>query len=161
GALAQNPSGRPSTSLRTNGYVGSRHSVREPRQRTFRGNFLAFAGGAALQLDHAFLQPLGADDQLPGESDHIHGRELGAAALIAIVVERLDAGLLKLAVESVRSLRAGRIIGAHVDEADLVGRNALRPDDAVVVVACLDDCAHQPRNADAVAAHLRMDLAAV
>ena len=64
---------------------------------------LALAGRAALQLDDALLQPLRADDQLPGQADHVHGRELGAAALVAVVVERLDAGRLELRVESIGS----------------------------------------------------------
>ena len=43
-----------------------------------------------------FSSPCGPTIELPGQADQVHRRELGAAALVAVVVERLDAGLLSL-----------------------------------------------------------------
>src|SRR5205085_12099401 len=80
------------------------------------------------------------------------GRELGAAALVAVVVERFDAGLGQAPVNLVGRARAIAVVGAHVDQADLERGHALRPDDAIVVMARLDDRADQTGDADAITA---------
>src|SRR5438309_4323366 len=152
----------PSTLLGTNG-LGAlpRRSSRQPLQRGLHTELLAFAGGAAFELDHAAVEALWAEDELPREADQVHGRELGAAALVPLVVEGVDAGGLELRVEVVGRAGATGVVGAHVDEADLERRDGFGPDDARRVVARLDEGADEPGDADAVAAHLRMDLAAV
>ena len=53
-------------------------------------------------------------------------------------------------------MRTG-IVAAHRHQPDLIWRHRVGPDDPVVVMAGLDDRAHQPRHADAVAAHVRSD----
>ena len=53
---------------------------------------LALAGRAALELDLAGRRAARPDDDLPGQADQVHGGELGAGALVAVVVEHVDAG---------------------------------------------------------------------
>ena len=60
------------------------------RERLVERQTLALAG-AALQLDLAVGQALRADDDLPGQADQIHGGELRARPLVAVVVEHVDA----------------------------------------------------------------------
>ena len=63
---------------------------------------------AVLELDRARREPARADDQLPGQADQVHRRELGPAALVAVVVERLDAGRGEPGVELVGGVDARR-----------------------------------------------------
>src|SRR3954447_21530282 len=128
----------------------------QPRKSAFDRQLLALAGGPALQFHHPLFEPARAEDQLPGQADQVHGRELGAAALVAVVVERLDSGLAQTAVNLVGGARASAVVRAHVDQADPKRRYRLGPDDAGLVVARLDDRAGEPRDADSIASHLRM-----
>ncbi len=49
----------------------------------------------ALDLDLALREPAWPDDDLPGQADEVGGGELGARALVAIVVEHAEAGGLQ------------------------------------------------------------------
>ena len=118
-----------------------------------------FPGRALLELDRAGGDPARTDDQLPRQSDQVHRGELRAAALVAVVVERLDSGADEMAVERLRGLAARLVVGAHGDEADAPRGDRLRPDDARFVMARLDDRGDEPRHSDAVASHQRGDLA--
>ena len=59
------------------------------------GEQLPLARAAVLQLDPALGEALGPDQHLiwSGSADQVHGRELGARPLVAVVVEDIDAGL--------------------------------------------------------------------
>ena len=52
-------------------------------------SFLAFAlaGGAPFDLHLSALEPLGADDHLPGQPDQVHGRKFRPCALVQIIVK--------------------------------------------------------------------------
>src|SRR5215813_3163369 len=68
-------------------------------QRRVDREFLPLARGTALQLDLPGGDAARADDQLPRQPDEVHLGELGAGALVAIVVEDLDAGAAQLPID--------------------------------------------------------------
>ena len=91
------------------------HRVAPSRARAaFGGKLLALAGAALLQLDHARCEPARADDDLPGQADQVHRRELGAGRFLAVVVERVDAGRAERAIERIRG-RAAFGVGRRAD----------------------------------------------
>src|SRR5690606_27795170 len=98
----------------------------------------------------AFGNAARADDHLPGNADKVSGGEFCARALIGVVVEHLAARFLIAR----QQLLAGRIAAGvprlHIDQHDVEGCDRLRPDDAVVVVAGLDDRRYEPGRTDAV-----------
>src|SRR5690606_27460673 len=53
------------------------------------------------------------------------------------------------------------VVGAQVDDHHVEGGHGVRPDDAALVVAGLDDGAQQARDADAVGAHVDRRVLAV
>src|SRR4051794_34647459 len=70
-----------------------------------RTEILARAVAAPLDLEFAFGKALGADQNLPGNTDQVGGGEFCAGALIGVVIEDVDALRLELAVKRL----AGRI----------------------------------------------------
>ena len=83
--------------------------------------------------------PFGPDDDLPGQADQVHRGELGAGALVEVIVEHRNSGFRKALVQRLAGRIDRRVAGLEVDQADLEGRHAVRPDDAGIVVARLDD----------------------
>jgi len=73
-------------------------AVGQAGERAVRGQLLPRAIGAAFQLDDTRLDTARPDDELPGQPDEVHGRELGAGALVAVVVQNLDARVAQLGV---------------------------------------------------------------
>ena len=108
-------------------------------------------------------QSLGADDQLPGNADQVHRGELGARAVFGIVVQHVAAGLLQCGVGFASQGKCidGGIAGAQAEDRHVERRHAVGPDHAGVVVRGLDDGAQQTRYADAVGAHMDIDVLAV
>src|SRR5690606_3340156 len=123
------------------------------------GDFLA--GGAALQLDDAVGEALGADGQLPWHADQVGGGELAAGTLVGVVVEHVLAGGLESGDGVLAGGGDGGVVGAQVDDHDVEGGDGVGPDDAALVVAGLDDGAEQARHADAVGAHVHRGVLAV
>ena len=126
-----------------------------------RGDALALAAGPALQLDLALGEAAGADDDLPGQADEVGRGELGARALVAVVVEHAEAGRLQGGLDLAAGGVGGGIAGLEVDQRHVEGRHRVRPDDAGLVVARLDDRRHEAARADAVGAHMDRALDAV
>jgi hypothetical protein len=112
------------------------------------------AGAAQLDLGHAVLQPARADDDLARQADQVHGGKLRARALVAVVVEHLDALGLERPVDGVAGPVGLGIARLQIDQPDAERRHRLGPDDAGLVMARLDDGAGQPRHADAVGPRL-------
>src|SRR5208282_1926514 len=129
--------------------------ARETREGALEGELLALPAPARLELDDSRLEPARTDDELPGQPDQVHLRELGPCAFVAIVVEHLDLRRRELAVDLVAGAHASGIARAQIDEPDLEGRHRLGPDDAILVMARLDDGADKAGDADAVGAHVR------
>ena len=77
-------------------------AARQPRRHVGERQHLPLARRAALQLDLALGEAARADDDLPGQADQVGGGELGARALVAVVVEHVAAG----GVERARRARA-------------------------------------------------------
>ena len=113
------------------------HLAGDAVERRGAVELLALAGGAALQLDLAGLDAARADDDLPGQADQVGLGELGARALVAVVVEHLDPGAAQLGIELVAAPRAGLVAGAQV-----------LPDTTIVVTVSKGP---QPRPAPALA----------
>src|SRR5687767_2285052 len=75
-------------------------SVRRPFQRSgcqlregrVARQLLALAGSPAFQLHDPVLQPARSDGQMPGQTDQVHVRELGARPFVAVVVKHFDTG---------------------------------------------------------------------
>ena len=64
-------------------------------------------------------------------------------------------------VKILASAGHGAVVRLQVDDGDLERRHRLRPDDAGLVMARLDDAADQARHADAIGAHLDRNRAAI
>ena len=109
-------------------------------ERSARGAPVA----AALELDLALGEALRADDDLPGHADEVHGRELRARPLVAVVVEHVEAGARRALGRARRRRRRSPRRRLQVDEADVERRDGVRPDDAGLVVARLDDRGDEP-----------------
>src|SRR6185437_16464726 len=99
-----------------------------------------------------------SDDDLPRMAHQIGVRELHPSAVLAVVVQDVAT---ELAVNLLADAIARRIAALEVEDRRLERCHAVRPDDAVRVVARLDHRADQPAHADTVAAHLRRDRLAV
>ena len=112
-----------------------------------------------LQLDDAAFQAARADDELPGQADQIHLGEFLPGAFLAVVVQRL--GFAQLCIEIGANPVGVLVANLEIDQPDPERRHRLGPDDAVIVVAGLDNTADQSRNADAVGAHLHRRFFAV
>ena len=69
-----------------------RSTVDKPCERRLDGKLLALARCAALELDRTGAKAARADDDLPGQADQVHRRELGAGTLLGVVVENGAAG---------------------------------------------------------------------
>ena len=103
----------------------SHRGALQPSERGLDGKLLPLAGAAVLDLDRAGSDPARADDQLLGQADQVHRRELGARRLVAIVIEHLDPGAAQFAVEVVGGLAAAGVAGAQIDQPDPERRHAL------------------------------------
>ncbi len=124
----------------------------EPGHHVGRRDVFPRAIAALLDLDLAFGKALRSHHDLPGNADQVGGGELGAGALVGVVVEHVDALGQQLAIE----LFAGRIriVGTllQVENDSPEWRDRLRPFDARIVMAGLDDGADQARDADTIGA---------
>ena len=114
---------------------------------------LALAGLAVLDLDLAGGHAARTDDHLPRQADQVGRGELAARPLVGVVVEHVLAGSDECCIEFAADAVAFGVADLHVDQADVERRDRFRPDDAVVVMAGLDDRSDQPRRANAVGAH--------
>src|SRR5258708_6892922 len=66
-------------------------SRRQPRHDIRRAEVLAGSVAAPLDLELAFGKALRPNQDLPGNADQVGGGELGAGALVGVVVQDLDA----------------------------------------------------------------------
>src|SRR5215468_11148539 len=71
----------------------------QPRDNVGRAHVLARAVAAAFHLDFALGKAFRADQNLPGNADQVGARELGAGALVGVVIEDIDALGGQLCVE--------------------------------------------------------------
>src|SRR5262245_18136174 len=125
------------------------------------GQFGLLAGGAVLQLHLTRGNAAGTDDDLPGQPDQVHVGELGAGALIALVVEWIQASRLELGIEIFAGFGASSVGGFQVDQPHAERRDRRWPNDTGIVMARLDDGANQTGHADAVRAHMDGHLPAI
>src|SRR5690242_13599217 len=133
-------------------------SAGKPADDLSQRHVTALARLAVLDLGNAVLEPARPDNDLPGQSDQVHDLELAARTLIGVIIEHFDA----LGGEPLIDLLAGLIgLGIaclEIDEAELERRHGLRPDDAVLIVARLDDAADQARHANTIRPRLHRHL---
>src|SRR5206468_2091050 len=110
--------------------------------------------GAGFQLHFAFSQRLFADGNAYRKADQLGIFEFHAGAFLAVVEDDLHSSTGKFRVDFFGQSyhRTVRSHGQRRD-ANRVRRNRHRPDNAVPVVALLDDGLKRARHADAVAAH--------
>src|SRR5271167_180347 len=120
----------------------------ETRERALAGELLALPALARFELDHTALEAARADDELPRQADQVHVGELGAGTRVAVVVEHLDIPRTERGIDFVARFGALGIARPQVDETHLEGCNRFGPDDAVFVVARLDDGTHETGHAD-------------
>src|SRR6266851_5361230 len=119
------------------------------------------ARASRLEFDRASGDPARPDDELIWHADQIHRREFCAGRFVAIVVQDFDTGVEQLGVEVVGGAAAARVTRTQIDQTDTEGCDALRPDNAGIVVVGLDQRAYKARNADAVGAHFERHRLAV
>src|SRR5690349_12086841 len=117
----------------------------EPRHDLVERQLLALARLAVLELGLAGRETLGANHHLPGRADQVHVGELGPGPEVAIVVENLDTPGRKLVVDLLAGGRDGPVVRLEIEDRDPERSDRLGPDDAVLVVAGLDDGADQAR----------------
>src|SRR5579875_2645895 len=135
-----------------------RRASREARERALHRHFLPLPARAALQLHRAIRRPARTDHDLPGMTHQVGVGELHPGPLLAVVIERLAA---ERAVELFRDAVARGVAALEVEDRGPERGNGIGPDDAGLVMARLDHRADEARDADPVAAHLRMDRAPV
>src|SRR5438876_5969251 len=74
-----------------------------------RAEILARTVAAPLDLELALGEALRPDQNLPGDTNQVGGREFRAGTLIGVVIEHVDALGLKLAVKLLAGAIDGRI----------------------------------------------------
>src|SRR5471032_244574 len=127
------------------------HDVRSVIHRQQRG----FGVASCLVLELAFLEPAVTNHQPMRHADQLPIREHHARALAAIVQDHVDTRSLQRRVELVGLLaNCVAAVVAHRAQHDFERRDRFRPDDALRVEVLFDRCAKDPRDANAVAAHL-------
>ena len=77
------------------------------------------------KLHHVVGEVLRADDDLVGQADKIEAGELGAGAVLRVVVEHIDLGLAQLAVDAGAGGVGSRVADLQVGEPDPEGRPPL------------------------------------
>ena len=97
---------------------------------------------------------------MPGQPDQVHISKFAAGPFRTVVVQDFDARGVQLVVDIVTGRIAVIVAAAQIDQPDLEGRDRLRPDDALVVMAGFNDRANQPGYANSVGAHLHGRLPA-
>src|SRR6056297_1547508 len=132
-----------------------------PLNCLFGRQFLALACAAGGEFDHAVLEPAGADRDAPRQTDQVHRRELAARPFIAVVVKRVEAQRLEAVIERLTGCIGFGVSLLEVDDAGMERGHTFGPDDALVVVAGLDDRAQQTADADAVRPHVHRNAGAV
>src|SRR3569623_306231 len=120
--------------------------------RLIETHHLAAAVGALFDLDLALGETLRPDQNLPRNTDQVGGGEFAARTLVGVVVEHVHTRRRQFLIE----LLAGGVgFGSALlqeENGDAERRALLRPLDAVLVVAGIDDRAAEARNAGAVGA---------
>src|SRR5437667_2703333 len=106
---------------------------------------MPLAAAAVFDFDRPGSNAARADDQLPRQADQIHRREFRAWRFVAIVVEDIDPYLLEAVVKRIRRRDAFWIACAQINESHAERRDALRPDDAGIVVVGLDQRTDEAR----------------
>ncbi len=107
--------------------------------------------GAWLDLGLTVCERPCAHRDAHGAADEVGVVELDAGTLVAIVVEDLDACILKVDIEAIGSLGRGVVgVGVDADEGDVIRRDLGRPDQALVVVVLLGDGGGDATGPDAV-----------
>ena len=146
---------RPQIAERDHPLEGAEDHARYAVQRRVGRQILALAGAPVLHFDRAGGDPARADDQLPGQADQVHRRRIWRRATRR---GRRRAPRSRRRAAWRRARRRRRRI-SHRAARRLIsptrnGATLLRPDDAGIVVAGLDQRADEARHADAVGAHL-------
>ncbi|MEY3460183.1 MAG: hypothetical protein RL215_3340 [Planctomycetota bacterium] len=117
------------------------------------GNAECVCGASPFDFCDAFGEAFSADGYAEWNSDEVSILEFEAGALIAVVHEDVDAGILELSVDLVGDLHDLWVGDIEWDELDGIGGCLEWPDDAIFVVAGFDDGGDDASDADAVAAH--------
>src|SRR5262252_3145371 len=109
---------------------------------------------AGLDFDFAFGQGLFADADADGKADELGIFEFHAGSFVAVVEDDIHAARSEVSVYLLGALH-DFAVGRDVErgDADGVGGDTDGPDDAIVVVALLDDGLEGTSDADAVTAH--------
>src|SRR5262245_19106586 len=127
-----------------------------------RGKFLAGLGLACPVLEPAGAEPALGHDDAVRNAEELRIGELDAGPRVPVVEQHLDVRVGELAVEPLRRLaHRRRLLPVEADDDDLEGRERRRPDDAALVVVLLDRRGDDARDADAVAAHVHLDVPAL
>src|SRR5438046_1858279 len=99
----------------------------QPRDDIGRTHVLTRTVGAPLYLDLAFGEPLGTDDDLPGNADQVGTGEFRACALVRVVVEHVDAPVRKLLIELFAGAIDRRVALLQIEDGGAERRHRLRP----------------------------------
>ena len=83
--------------------------MRQARDHIVERDEFRSAARPALQLDLALGEALRPDDDLPGDADQVGGGELGAGALVPVVVEHVAARRREFAIEAGAGLVRGGV----------------------------------------------------
>ena len=111
---------------------------------------------ARLDFHLAFGQRFFADADADGKTDQLRILELHAGALITVVQNNVNAFGRQFGLNLFRELhRLAFRRDSQRRDANLIWRDAQRPDDSVLVIPLLDDCLQGARDTDAVIAHYR------
>src|SRR5882672_6705436 len=134
---------------------------RYPRHHFHGAEILARTVATPLDLELALGKALRPDQNLPGDTDQVGGGKFRTRTLVGIVIEHVDALGLKFAIKLLAGAIDGSIALLQVQDHGCERRDGLRPFDASIVVAGLDDGADQARDADAVGAAMDRRVDAV
>src|SRR5579884_179359 len=131
----------------TNLFLNGRHSFGKRDDATL---FLS----AQFEFDAAVFERAPADNGAQGQADEIGVVEFDTCRFQSVIIEDFHSCGYQVGVELVGDLARLGFVEVEAEQGNRVGGDAEGPDDTLFVVMLLHEDAHEPTDADAVAAHL-------
>src|SRR6185437_7866697 len=153
GADQAGDSGAASASSRTPASLALQALAQERHHRIAR-NLLALAGPPMSVLESAGGKASLGDHDTVTDAEQLRVGKLDARALVAVVVERLDASGFQLAIERIGDLADARgLLQIERHQYHMERSDRIRPDDSPLIMILFNGRSYDARHTDAIAAH--------
>ena len=114
-----------------------------------------------LYLDHAIVHAARTNNNLPRYTNQIHARELCARTLVTVIEQRIKTRFHQFLIKIASRCVTHRVTWLQIDHGSAKRGHRIRPDNALVIMARLDDTANKPRHANAIGSHMHRHRLAI